>query len=285
MSLNVLVVDDCDVIRTMIAKTLRLARLPLGEVREAANGAEALDLLGSSWIDLVLADINMPVMDGAEMLERMRSRPETADVPVIVVSTEGARERVDELMAKGVSAWVRKPFTPEEIRDAILEVTAGWPRGCRTDIVDDSFRLVSEQFALVFADPAPEGDPSVTEPPEGELLFAHASFSGASAGALGIAAPWSLVAEMAANVLGLEPDDEVAAAKGPATLAELVNMTCGRLVTNLDAEAATILHPPSVAAIDGAEWRRLAAEQSTRAYLVEDVPVLVTVGLRPARTR
>ena len=69
MSLNVLVVDDSAVMRAMIIKTLRLSGLPLGEVHEAANGQEGLGTLDEHWIDLVLVDINMPVMNGEEMIE------------------------------------------------------------------------------------------------------------------------------------------------------------------------------------------------------------------------
>ena len=74
MPLDVLVVDDSDVIRAMIMKTLRLAQVPVRTAFEAANGREALDLLEDNWVDLVLADINMPVMDGVEMVEQMRAR-------------------------------------------------------------------------------------------------------------------------------------------------------------------------------------------------------------------
>jgi len=124
MALNILVVEDSSVMRAIIIKTLRLSQLPLGDVHEANNGQEALKVLDGNWIDLVLVDINMPVMDGEEMINRLRQNPATADLPVIVVSTEGSQTRKDGLMQKG-AGFVHKPFTPEALRDAILRSLGG----------------------------------------------------------------------------------------------------------------------------------------------------------------
>ena len=124
MALNILVVEDSSVMRTIIIKTLRLSQLPLGDVHEASNGQEALKVLDGNWIDLVLADINMPVMDGEEMINRLRQNPATVDLPVIVVSTEGSETRKEGIMQKG-AGFVHKPFTPEILRDAILKALGG----------------------------------------------------------------------------------------------------------------------------------------------------------------
>ena len=93
MSLNVLVVDDSAVARKVIAKCLRLAALPMGELHEAANGQEGLDVLDKHWIDLALFDINMPVMNGEEMIEKVRSNADLRELPIIVISTEGSETR------------------------------------------------------------------------------------------------------------------------------------------------------------------------------------------------
>ncbi len=124
MALNILVVDDSKVMRAIIIKTLRLSQSELGEVYEAANGQEALKVLDGHWIDLALVDINMPVMDGGEMIDRLRQNPATADLPVIIVSTEGSATRKEVLRQKGVG-FVHKPFTPESLRDAILRTLGG----------------------------------------------------------------------------------------------------------------------------------------------------------------
>lgn len=122
MAFNVLIVDDSAVMRAMIARVVRLSGVPLGELYEAGDGAEGLDVLEAQWVDLVLLDVNMPVMDGEAMLRRLRADPSTASLPVIVVSTEGSGARVQALEALGV-AFVHKPFKPEVLRATILRVT------------------------------------------------------------------------------------------------------------------------------------------------------------------
>lgn len=122
MAINVLVVDDSETVRQVIAKTLQLANLPIGQVFMAGNGKEALDVLADNWVDLVFSDINMPVMGGIELIERMRGDELLKTIPVIVVSTEGSATRIEELRAKGVSAYVRKPFTPETLRKVVEDV-------------------------------------------------------------------------------------------------------------------------------------------------------------------
>ena len=121
MSMNVLIVDDSGVMRAMILKTLRLSGLPLGDVFQAGNGKEGLEVLEANWIDLVLVDINMPVMNGEEMIDRMVEVPAMRDIAKLVISTEGSSKRIGRLKAKG-ARFVHKPFSPETIRDAVYEI-------------------------------------------------------------------------------------------------------------------------------------------------------------------
>ncbi|MBD3244000.1 MAG: response regulator [Chitinivibrionales bacterium] len=122
MAYNVLLVDDSVTVREVIARTLALADIPLGAVYHAANGVEALEMLEKSWIDVVFADLNMPLMNGIELVERMSQAGLMATIPVVIVSTDGSITRVEELKAKGVSAYVRKPFTPELLRGVVEQV-------------------------------------------------------------------------------------------------------------------------------------------------------------------
>jgi len=126
MSLNVLIVDDSAVMRAMVVKTLRATGLPIGDVYEAANGREGLDTLEKHWIDLVFADINMPVMNGEEMIDRIRDNPVWQDLAVIVVSTEGSRTRIERLERKDTT-FIHKPFTAEAVRDAVNELAGVKP--------------------------------------------------------------------------------------------------------------------------------------------------------------
>lgn len=122
MPINVLVVDDSAVMRSMIIRSLKLGGLPVARVHEARDGQEALSMLEDHWIDLALVDINMPVMDGEEMLNHMRDVPHLADVPVVVVSTEGSDTRIAQLKALGAE-FVHKPFSPETLRQVIIRLT------------------------------------------------------------------------------------------------------------------------------------------------------------------
>lgn len=121
MAVNVLIVDDSGVMRSMIQKSLQLSGLDLGEVHQAGNGRDGLDILDRHWIDLVIADINMPVMTGEEMVMRMQDNPGLAGIPTIVVSTEGSQVRIARLENLGVR-FIHKPFAPERMRDTLREV-------------------------------------------------------------------------------------------------------------------------------------------------------------------
>ncbi len=122
MAYNILIVDDSKVTREVLARTLRLTGIPLGEIHQAVNGAEALTVLDSCWIDMVFSDINMPVMDGLELVDRLQRRDEWERLPVIIVSTEGSKSRIEELQKLGVRGYIRKPFTPEQVAAMIGQV-------------------------------------------------------------------------------------------------------------------------------------------------------------------
>ena len=124
MPLNILVVDDSSVMRSIVIRCLGLIGLPIGEVHEASNGREALDALDDveGDVDLALVDLNMPVMSGDEMLRRLRANPKTAHIPLIIVSGQSGFERPDALRGQAV-AVISKPFTPEALRQAVAETT------------------------------------------------------------------------------------------------------------------------------------------------------------------
>lgn len=122
MLYNILIVDDSRTTRAVISKTLNLAGLPINELYEAENGRVALEILGKKWIDLVLADINMPEMDGVEMIDKMSKDGLLRTIPVVVVSTEGSQTRIEEMRSKGVKAYIRKPFTPEVIKGIVEDI-------------------------------------------------------------------------------------------------------------------------------------------------------------------
>jgi len=122
MSLKILVVDDSRVVHAVIAKTLEMAEIPIETIHDAMNGREALEILRSHPIDLVFSDIHMPIMDGVEMIENMWADDRLKKIPVVVISSEGSQTRVKELVNFGVKSYIRKPFTPEMIREVVDKV-------------------------------------------------------------------------------------------------------------------------------------------------------------------
>ena len=115
MSCNIMIVDDSAILRTAIKKTARLAGVKDENIFEAGNGREALDRLETQWIDLVLLDLNMPVMNGEEFVVALRENDDFKDITVVIVSTESNKERLDKLKALGVSESLHKPFEPEDL--------------------------------------------------------------------------------------------------------------------------------------------------------------------------
>ena len=119
MSQDVLIVDDSAVIRQMVKKTMGMAGLKLGAVYEAGNGIEALATLSDHEIAVMLVDINMPTMNGIQLLTRMKANERLRHIPIVIVSTEGSKQRIKELQDIGVFGYVRKPFQPEQLRDVL----------------------------------------------------------------------------------------------------------------------------------------------------------------------
>ena len=92
MAFNILIVDDSEIMRKVIRRIINLSGFELGDVYEAEHGEEALKLLNENWVDVVISDINMPVMNGIELLKTIKKNKSILDTPVIFVSTEGRSE-------------------------------------------------------------------------------------------------------------------------------------------------------------------------------------------------
>ena len=125
MAYDILLVDDSATTRAMIKRTISMAQVPVKNLHEAADGKAALEVLACRHVDLVLADLHMPVMTGVEMAVKMRDSGALNTIPVVVISAEPHTERLEKLKADGVAAYIRKPFTPEDIRTVLNDVLAG----------------------------------------------------------------------------------------------------------------------------------------------------------------
>jgi two-component system, chemotaxis family, chemotaxis protein CheY len=122
MESDVLVVDDSAAIRKILQRVLRQTGMAINTIHEAGDGQEALNVLRSHKVDLVLTDINMPKMDGLELLAAVKKTPDWVDVPVVMITTEGGETKVAEAVRLGAAGYVRKPFTADQIKEKLAGI-------------------------------------------------------------------------------------------------------------------------------------------------------------------
>jgi two-component system chemotaxis response regulator CheY len=119
MTKKVLTVDDSKTMRDMVSFTLKGAGF---DVIEAENGVEALKILGDDKVDLVITDLNMPVMDGFELLEQLRAKAHFKFVPILVLTTESELNKKDRGKSLGATGWIVKPFNPDKLIQVVNKV-------------------------------------------------------------------------------------------------------------------------------------------------------------------
>ena len=122
MQADILVVDDSAAIRKILQRVLRQTGLSIGAIYEAGDGQEALDLLQANPVSLILSDINMPKMDGLQLLAAIKAIPEWGAIPVVMITTEGGEAKVSEAVRLGAAGYVRKPFTADQIKEKLAGV-------------------------------------------------------------------------------------------------------------------------------------------------------------------
>jgi two-component system, chemotaxis family, chemotaxis protein CheY len=119
--IRTLIVDDSSVMRKIVERALRQAGLDDRlVVHEAGSGAEGLEVLKRSQVDIILSDINMPVMDGLEFLRQLKAQNLAQGVPVIMITTESSEEHVKQAIQCGAVGYIRKPFTAEQVKERVL---------------------------------------------------------------------------------------------------------------------------------------------------------------------
>lgn len=126
-ALRALIVDDSPVMRKIVERALRQAGVFLGEVMEAGNGSQALEILRHHKVDVVFSDINMPVMDGLEFVRQLQTVENASGVPVVMITNEGSESHVAEAIALGARGYIRKPFTPDQMRRHVLPLLTPRP--------------------------------------------------------------------------------------------------------------------------------------------------------------
>jgi two-component system chemotaxis response regulator CheY len=123
--ISALIVDDSSTMRKIVERSLRAAGVPLTTVVEAGNGAEALSLLQKNRVDLILCDVNMPVMDGLEFVKQLSGIENGKGIPVVMITTEGSESVVVEALSCGARGYIRKPFAAEDVKESVMSLLAG----------------------------------------------------------------------------------------------------------------------------------------------------------------
>ena len=122
MSFRVLIVDDSPAMRAFVKRVIEMSGFEAGAYFEAENGEQALAILNDHWVDVILSDINMPIMNGEQFLRRIEADETLRTIPLIVVSTDSTEQRRTQMLALGAKGYVRKPFSPESLRQEMEDV-------------------------------------------------------------------------------------------------------------------------------------------------------------------
>ena len=122
MDSDVLVVDDSAAIRKILQRVLRQTGMAIGQIHEAGDGHEALAVMAEHPVNLVLSDINMPKMDGLQLLASLKGSAAWRTIPVVMITTEGGEAKVSEAVRLGAAGYVRKPFTADQIKEKLTGI-------------------------------------------------------------------------------------------------------------------------------------------------------------------
>jgi len=269
-------VDDSPIIRMVLSRMLRDSQLPLGNLYEASNGREALDLLQSKQVDLVLSDINMPLMSGAEMLEIMAMDGLLKTVPVVIVSSEGSQTRIEQLKSTGAVAFIRKPITPTLLREIVSDAL-----GLEASEKKPPLEVATEILKDLLTNYAHFNVGSRSSLPDWEkaspACYARIHFTGAAQGEMVLALSRTTCISLASQLLELPIDHENVQENAEDSLRELLSMTCAHALPQfLGEEAVCNLVPErQTNAMNESSWRKLSENPLTRCLTVEDVPALL----------
>ena len=138
MAYNILIVDDSSSMRSVIKKIVKASGFNVGEYLEASDGKIAMDVLATEWVDVVLTDLNMPNMNGLELLAEMKKDPILTSIPVVMVTTAGDEGSMKQSMGMGAKGYIRKPFMPEEIKSTLMNIMGMEANGTIENDANDS---------------------------------------------------------------------------------------------------------------------------------------------------
>ncbi len=263
MAWNILIVDDSSLTRKRIRRIIEMVGLDVGQFLDAENGAEALKILEQSNVDLVLSDLNMPEMSGAEMVHRMKSAQATKSIPVVVVSTESKTARIKELLAEGVKDYLHKPFTPEEFKEVMENL---WSKAVTetTHLLTQALTQTLETMAFTTAIPVDE-DMLIPQ----KTILAEIRFTGAKEGKIQILAGIDFCKVLAENIAAI---DEANSQNALDALKELANVTCGLflpMVVSSTADVFDVTVPEAESCDDSSQWDKFTTDKSSSILNIE----------------
>lgn len=117
---SIITVDDSSTMRRIIKNTLQ--KLGFETILEAGNGVEALEVMSKNKVDMIVTDWNMPEMDGLTFVKAVRAKEEYKDLPILMITTEAAKEDILTALRSGVNNYVVKPFTPETLQEKVFKL-------------------------------------------------------------------------------------------------------------------------------------------------------------------
>jgi len=263
MAWDILIVDDSSLTRKRIRRIIEMANLDVGQFLDAGNGAEALKILEYSNVDLVLSDLNMPEMSGAEMVHRMKSAQATKSIPVVVVSTESKTARIKELLTEGVKDYLHKPFTPEEFKEVMENL---WSKTVTetTHLLTQALTQALETMAFTTAIPVDE-DMLIPQ----KTILAEIRFTGTKEGEIQILAGMDFCKVLAENIAAI---DEANSQNALDALKELANVTCGLflpMVVSSTADVFDVTVPEAESCDNSSQWDKFTADKNISILNIE----------------
>lgn len=115
MPRNALIVDDSGVMRKIVMRNLRNTNIHFDYIFEAGDGLEGLKVLETNEVAVIFSDVNMPNMNGLEMVKKIGEKFGKGKIKIVMVTTDGAEETINEAMSYGAAGYIKKPFTPEQM--------------------------------------------------------------------------------------------------------------------------------------------------------------------------
>jgi two-component system chemotaxis response regulator CheY len=126
MGAVLLIVDDSRTSRKALMRSVEMSAYPIRKIYEVSNGQDAWAILREHWVDLVFTDLNMPIMDGEELLRYIRSSELLEKLPVVMVSSEGGQAHLNQIASLEPTGMFRKPFRPEKVKQLLHQILGSW---------------------------------------------------------------------------------------------------------------------------------------------------------------